>query len=111
MEPNRPGVKANEISMDQIIAAIRNTRDQQIEELMKDPVLMTFLEHYYNTVAISDVKKAFLRRGLSELKNSSLDLSHYSFLITKMKESNTSIVDNHKLLLSELKTLFQRHGF
>lgn len=97
--------------MDQIIAAIRNTRDQQIDELMKDPVLMAFLEHYYNTVAISDVKKAFLRRSLSELKNSSLDLSYYSSLITKMKESNTSSVDNHKLFLSELKVLFQKQGF
>ena len=35
---------------------------------MKESVLMTFLEHYYNTIAISNIKKAFLVKDLSELK-------------------------------------------
>jgi hypothetical protein len=112
METNLPREKTKEISMDQIIEAIQTTRNQQIDELMKDSVLMAFLEHYYNTIAISDVKKEFLRRDLIELKKSPLDLSYYSSLITKMKETNTSMVDNaHKLFLSELKGLFQRQGF
>ena len=110
MDTNLPEEKTTAISMDQIIAAIRSTRDQQIDELMKDPVLMAFLEHYYNTIAISDIKKEFLRRDLIELKKSPLDLSYYSSLITKMKESNTSKVDNHKLFLAELKTLLQKQG-
>jgi len=48
------------------------------ETLMKESVLMTFLEHYYNTIAISNIKKAFLVKDLSELKFSPLDLEHYS---------------------------------
>lgn len=99
-----------EISMEQIIASIRTTRDLQIEELMKEPVLMTFLEHYYDTIAISAVKKIFLLKDLAELKLSSLNLSHYSSLITQMKELKTLDVDaNHKLFLVELKELFLKY--
>jgi hypothetical protein len=110
MEAKRADEITEKISMDQIIEAIRKTRDQQIDELMEDPLLMAFLEHCYDAVTISDIKKAFLKRSLNELKNSPLDLSYYSSLITKMKESNTTIVDNNKLFFGELKSLFQKQG-
>jgi len=110
METNRPIEKIGEISMDQIISSIQEIRNQQIEELKIEYVLMAFLEHYYNTLVISDVKKQFLLKDLSELKNSPLDLSHYSALITQMKETKTLIVaSSHKLFLSELKNIFQKY--
>jgi hypothetical protein len=110
MEANRPIEKIGEISMDQIISFIQEIRNQQIEELKKEPTLMAFLEHYFDTLMISDVKKQFLLRDLSELKNSPLDLSHYSSLITQMKETKaTTISGSHKLFLSELKNIFQKY--
>jgi len=110
MEPNRPIEKSEDISVDQIILSIRETRNQQIEELKKEPVLMAFLEHYYDTLMISDVKKQFLLKNLNELANSPLDLSHYSSLITHMKETRTSTIGgSHKLFLSELKYIFQKY--
>ena len=54
-----------EISMEQIIASVRTARDLQIEELMREPVLMEFLEHYYDTIVISAVKKGFLLKDLA----------------------------------------------
>jgi hypothetical protein len=39
---------------------------------------MAFLEHYYDTLAISDVIRQFLLKDLNGLKNSALDLAHYS---------------------------------
>ena len=110
METNHPVDKIEEISIDQIISSVREIRNQQIEELKKEPTLMAFLEHYYDTLMISDVKKQFLLKDLSELKNSPLDLSHYSSLITHMKEAKTStIAGNHKLFLSELQKIFQKY--
>ncbi len=110
MEANRPIEKIDEISIDQIISTIQETRNQQIEELKKEPILLAFLEHYYDTLMISDVKKQFLLKDLSELKNSPLDLSHYSSLITQMKETKTSTVAaGHKLFLSELQNIFQKY--
>ena len=110
MEANRPIEKIDEISIDQIISTIQEIRNQQIEELKKEPVLLAFLEHYYDTLMISDVKKQFLLKDLSELKNSPLDLSHYSSLITHMKETKTSTVAaGHKLFLSELQNIFQKY--
>jgi hypothetical protein len=110
MQPHRLGEKTGEISMDQIIASIREVRNQQVDELMKEAVLLAFLEHYYNTVALSDVKKAFLFKDLGELKFSSLDLAHYSSLITRMKETRNMTVDkNDRLFLAELKNIFQKY--
>jgi hypothetical protein len=99
-----------DVSMEKIIAAVQAARDTQIEELMNEPILLTFLEHYYDTIAISDVKKAFLVKALGELKRSPLNLSHYSSLITQMKELKTLEVSaNHKLFLIELKEVFQKY--
>ena len=102
--------QTGELSMNQIIVAVRTVRDLQIEELMKEPVLMSFLEHYYDTFVISTVKKAFLLKDLTELKHSSLNLAHYSSLITQMKELKTREVNaGHKLFLIELKALFEKY--
>jgi len=49
-------------------------------------MLMAFLEHYFDALALSNVKKQLLFKDLVELRNSQLDLSHYSSLITMMKE-------------------------
>ena len=96
--------------MEQIIAAVRTARDLQIEELLKEPVLMTFLEHYYDTFVISPVKKGFLLQDLTELEHSPLNLVHYSSLITQMKELKTPEVDaSHGLFLIELKALFEKY--
>jgi hypothetical protein len=109
--PNKiTGEQVGEISIEQIIAVVRTARDLQIEELLKEPVLMTFLEHYYDTFVISAVKKAFLLKDLNELKHSPLSLAHYSSLITQMKELKTLEVNaNHKLFLLELKSLFEKY--
>ncbi len=86
METNHTTEKTEKIPTDQIIASIRDVRNQQIEELTKDPVLMAFLEHYYDTLVISNIKKEFLLKDLKELRDSSLDLAHYSSLITQETE-------------------------
>jgi hypothetical protein len=110
METNRPSEATIELSMDHIIASIRNVRNHQIDELMKESVLVAFLEHYYDTVVISNVKRAFLFKDLGELKFSSLDLAHYSSLIAKMKETKSLSVNGHNpLFLTELKNIFQKH--
>ena len=111
MESPTGRTNVNEVSMAQIIAAIQSFRDRQIDELMKGPTLMQFLEHYFDTIAISDAKKEFLQRLLVELKNSSLDLSFYSGLITQIKQNNMLEIGDHKLFLLELRNLFQKCGF
>jgi len=55
MENKITGERVGEISMEQFISVVRSVRDLQIEELMKETVLMAFLEHYYDTFAISAI--------------------------------------------------------
>jgi hypothetical protein len=96
-------------SVDEIIRAIRHIRDRKIDELMKEPSLLDFVESNFDTYAISQIKVAFLKRELAELKNSSLDLSYYSSLIKQTKEINSHLVENHPLFIQELKPLFQKY--
>lgn len=105
--------EASKTSMDAVIQHLKVVRDNRIQELLQEDVsLMDFLEVHYNTIAISAIKKEFLRRDLTELKASSLDLVHYSSLIKEMKEqTSTSTLESHPLLINELKNLFRKYGF
>ena len=98
--------------MEQIIRAIRSIRDRQIDELLDDSTLLDFLEHNFSTFAISQLKVAFLKKDLAELRNSPLDLSYYSSLIKQKKESNnTKPLEDHPLFRQELTPLFQKYLF
>src|SRR5882762_9798489 len=101
--------RTNEFSTEQIVASIRETRNQQIDELTKDSVLIAFLEHYYDTLMISDVKKEFLLKDLEELRNSSLDLAHYSSLITQKIGSKILSIDGSNKFFLEFKRLFGKY--
>ena len=110
MESSRSIEQTGEVSVDQIIASIREVRNRQIDELMKDSVLEAFLEHYFNVAALSSAKKAFLFKDLGELKFSALDLAHYTSLITQMKETKNKNVNGHSpLFLTELKSIFEKY--
>jgi len=110
MQPYSPSEKTSEVSIELIIAEIRSTRDQQIDELMNERVMMAFLEHYYNTIAVSPVKLAFLKSDLIDLKKTSLDLVFYSSLITQMKQLKTlAVTGTHQLFLAELRGVFQKY--
>jgi len=100
------------VLIERIIEEIRACRDQLIGDLLEESSLLLFLETHYDTIYVSKVKQEFLRRSLLELKYSSLDPVHYSALIKKMRELNTTIPErDHPLFLSELKLLFERLGF
>src|SRR5258708_6950128 len=103
---------SSKVSIETIVENIRNSRDHQLNELLKETPLMAFLEEHYGIIAINKVKLEFIRRDLKELQNSSLDLAHYSSLIKLMKGANTITVDvNHPVFLLDLKSLFKKYNF
>jgi hypothetical protein len=113
MEKSIPSKESSKISTEIVIEDLRNIRDSHISELLKnDDSLMSYLETHYNTIAISSLKKEFLKRDLTELKNSSLDLVHYSSLIKEVKETgNLFSSERHPLFQYELRLIFQKYGF
>lgn len=112
MEKNLSAKEASKISTEVVIDMLRSVRDSTITLLLKnDDALMSFMEQHYNTIAISSVKQEFLKRDLNELKNSSLDLVHYSSLIKEIKETeNLSSREGHPLFHHELGVIFQKYG-
>lgn len=100
-------------STDAIIQHLKTVRDNAIQQfLSNDESLMDFLEAHYNTLAISVVKKEFLKRDLAELQASKLDLVHYSSLIKELKEQpGNPVTDSHPLFVNELKALLLKYGF
>ncbi len=113
MEKSQFAKEASKTSTEFIISNLRSIRDSKINDLLKtDDSMMSFLEEHYNTIAMSPIKREFLKRDLIELKGTSLDLVHYSSLIKEVKEiGNLLLMEGHPLFNLELKAIFQRHGF
>ena len=99
------------VSTDTIIERIRDTRNEFIDSLLKDPGLGEYMEVNFDTFAISKVKLEFLRRDLKELRTSPMDLVHYASLIRHLKEVNSLDVDGqHSLLKEEVHSVFRKYG-
>lgn len=111
MQQNPLVEPALKVSIDQSIETIRVHRDKWLKELLNDAKLMDFLEAQYDVFQISSVRKEFLKRDLTDLKNASLDLVHYAALIRDMKDGTTAAVDGHPLFLEELRNIFKKYGF
>lgn len=100
------------LSTESIIAYIRSLRDQRLQELSRhDDALLDVLEELYNTIAISAVKREFMKRDLLELRGTSLDLVHYATLITEIKKTgDTGIAETSSLFVDEMKQIFKKYG-
>lgn len=100
------------LSTESIITYLHSLRNQRLQELTRhDDALMDLLEELYNTVAISPVKREFMKRDLQELRSTSLDLVHYSSLITEIKKTgDSSLAESSTLFIDELKQIFKKYG-
>lgn len=100
------------LSTESIITYLQTLRNQRLQELSRhDDALMDVLEELYNTVAISAVKREFMKRDLQELRSASLDLVHYSSLITEIKKSgNADLAEKSPLFVEEMKQVFRKYG-
>lgn len=101
------------LSTESIITYLHTLRNQRLLELSKhDDALMDVLEDLYNTIAISAVKREFMKRDLQELRNSSLDLVHYSSLINEIKKTgDPGLAERSPLFVDEMKQIFKKYGF
>jgi chorismate-pyruvate lyase len=97
-------------STEQVITNIRETRDALLNALLNDASLLVFAEEHFNTIALSPIKTEFLKRDLKELRETSLDLVHYSAILREAKEHSLMISSNHPLILTEIFTIFAKHG-
>lgn len=97
-------------SIDASISIIRSVRDKAINELLIDAGFDEFLETHFSVFVISKVKREFICRDLTSLRNSSLDLAHYAELIKLVKANPDERVEGNGLLLKELFAIFERYG-
>lgn len=98
-------------SVDDAINTIRQTRDEFIFSLLTDQGLASFIEQHYDTIYLSPVRTEFLKRDLKELRSSALDLVHYSALIKDFKEEKITDVSGHRLIIEEVKALYEKYRY
>lgn len=111
MANNQPVQSTTPVSIEQIIDNLQVQRHHRIKELLKDSNLMAFLEAQYDVFQISSVRKEFLKRDLTELKDSPLDRAHYASLIRDIKDNGPTELQDHPLFLSELRSIFKKYYF
>lgn len=98
-------------SVDDAIITIRKTRDEFLTSLLTDPGLASFIEHHYDTIYLSPVRTEFLKRDIKELRNAALDLVHYSPLIKDLKEERVTDIKDHRLIIDEVKALYEKYRY
>jgi hypothetical protein len=101
------------VSTDTLITKIGLLRDSRIHELLtEDEKLMQFLDKHCDVIAISPVRKEFLKRDLLELKDSKLNLTHYSTLLNESKLSGTIRPEfMEELFVREFQLIFDKYKF
>ena len=99
------------ISIEDIITDIRKERDSLATNLITDSFLLAFVEEHFDTFFLGSVKLEFIKRDLKELRNSSLDLAHYSSLIRQQKDSSRNeVTKEHPLFLQEVFEIFKKYN-
>lgn len=96
-------------SIDAIIDNVRKERDRQIEGLLSEAGLTSFLVRHYGGAELSRVKTEFLRRDLGALLRSPLDLTHYASLIRELKADKGVPIGGQSCFWSEQNALFQKY--
>jgi len=103
------GIQKGEVSIELAIQHVKAVRDRVLSRLQQDSELQRFLEEQFEIFGLSAVRTEFLKRDLRELRDTSLDLVHYSSLLKQLKENRALTVDeSHSLILMELKKIFEK---
>jgi hypothetical protein len=106
-------VQSENLSMEKIIDLVRQVRNDLVKDfLIKDNSQNYFAEHYNKP--LSTIKLEFLRRDLSELLISPVDLVHYSSLIKEIRETNSASLskgNNDELFYKELELIFDKYKY
>lgn len=98
-------------TIENIIDLIRTTRNKLIKEFLDDSRLHLYFKQKFNK-ELSAIKKEFLKRDLSALLISPVDLAHYGGLIQKLKTGNIQSIDkvNQTLFFVEIDALMEKYA-
>lgn len=112
MENTGPAQESIKLSVEKIIDRVRQLRNDLIKEFLVDQNLQAYFLQQYKK-ELSPVKIEFCKKDLKELLISPVDLTHYSSLIKKIKESSSvdSMDDDMTLFYKDLNTIFKKYNF
>ncbi|PZR16217.1 MAG: hypothetical protein DI539_17845 [Flavobacterium psychrophilum] len=71
------------------IEMIREHRNEWIDRLSSDEFLIHYLSEQFYRIEISTNKLSFIKRALTQLKVTPVDLAHYSKLILEMRQKGS----------------------
>jgi hypothetical protein len=110
---NMTEIQTEKLSVEKVIDLVRQVRNDLVKDfLIKDNAQNYFAEHYNKPLSI--IKLEFLRRDLSELLISPVDLVHYSSLIKEIRETNSASLskgNNDELFYRELELIFDKYKY
>lgn len=112
MEKVDPSKDSITLPVDKIVDIVRGLRNTIIKGLLIDETLELYFKNQFNK-ELSNIKKQFLKRDLSELLISPVDLVHYAGLIKEIRESNSASIAlrNEELFYEEVNRLFAKYSF
>jgi hypothetical protein len=105
--------QTEKLFVEKVIDLVRQVRNDLVKDfLIKDNAQKYFVEHYNKP--LSTIKLEFVKRDLSELLISPVDVVHYSSLIKEIRETNSASLskrNNDELFYRELESIFSKYKF
>lgn len=113
MNPKDYKVISTKWTDNKTIDLIRTLRNDLIKDFLDERFLMEYLSEQYHQKQITRTRMEFLRKDLKELLMSPVDTHHYSELIEKIRNENSSelTLKNERLFYKEIERLLVKNLF
>jgi hypothetical protein len=100
------------LSVEKVIELVRQVRNDLVKDFLINDNAQNYFASHYNK-PLSKIKLEFLRRDLSELLISPVDLVHYSSLIKEIGATNSANLSkgNNELFYREIELLFDKYVY
>jgi hypothetical protein len=100
-----------ELTTEDIIDSIRNLRNDLVKQFLNDELLHSFFHRNFRQ-ELNQKETEFIKRDLTEMLISPVDVDHYQALINQMKNIGTLThgVANSDLYIKDITRLLKRYA-
>ena len=106
-------IKNTEQSEESSTDLVQKLRNDVLKDFLDERYLREYIVTRYNMREVSNVKIEFAKKGLRELLSSPLDVAHYEPVLTSLRDSGPSSIEegNEPLVRQEVDKVLMQYIF
>ena len=93
------------------IDLIQKIRNDLVKDFLDERYMKEYLAEHYHVRELSNVKVEFIKKELKELLQLPLDQAHYEALLTRLKETDATTLEDGEehLFYAEIEKVLRRY--